>query len=527
MRNMTFVLRRHKSALVAVLLVGLVVNTGMTLLTPLFLKFLFDRCIAAKDMRLFVGLLLGFVVLATAWRLLNLYQNLETQKLKNAVFRDMVGEMLRKYYRLAYSEAARFDPGYYSSRIYDEPLAASAATIDLALQMVGGATSFVASTVLLGFLSVQATLLLAVCIPFLIFLAGKYGAAVKRHAAAEKEEEGRLRGFVSKSAQAYRNVRLFALGGSLSTELDARLAVFNQLSYQRFKSSFVHNTAASVLMSYAEVLVIIVCGYEMMHGRMTFGGFMAFMSAFWTAIGSLQSLTQKAPEIARNNSLIERIRDFQSLPEAVEDEGASSENLAFENVSFGYGENAVLSNLSFTIGGADKVLLNGRNGSGKSTVANILTTFLSPTAGGVRTFKIERISACLTPQHFIPGTVADNLGHERLTDSQKRYLARLLKDFDLDGVLSSDPDGLSTGQRKKVELIMGLMKDADLYVFDEPLANVDADSKSKILLHIFERTENKALVVVMHGDDELKTRFDTVVELGLQKRTCLGLPVAA
>ena len=517
MKNMAFILRRHKAALITVLLMGLVVNTGMTLLTPLFLKYLFDRCIAPQDMRLFVGLLLGFVVLATGWRLLNLYQNLETQKLKNVVFRDLVGEMLRKYYRLPYSDAARFDPGYYASRIYDEPLAASAATIDLALQIVGAATTFVASTVLLGFLSVQATLLLAVCIPFLIFLAGKYGAAVKLHAAAEKEEEGRLRGFVSKAAQAYRNVRLFALGESLSTELDGRLAAFNRLSYQRFSSSCVHNTAASVLMSYAEVLVIIVCGYEMMHGRMTFGGFMAFMSAFWTAIGSLQSLTQKAPEIAKNNSLIDRIRDFQSSPETVEYEAASSGALAFDNVRFGYGEAAVLSNLSFTIGRTEKVLLSGRNGSGKSTVANILTTFLSPTGGSVRTFKIERISACLTPQYFIPGTVADNLGHARLTKARKPYLETLLRDFDLEDVLDKDPEELSTGQRKKVELIMGLMKDADLYVFDEPLANVDAESKSTILRHIFERTENKALVVVMHGDDELKMRFDSVLDLDAQR----------
>lgn len=513
MRSIAFILRRRRSEFGAVLLLSLVFNTGTTLLTPLFLQNIFDRGIAAKDMPRFVGMMAAFIVIATAWRLLNLLQNLRTQKLKQAVLRDLTAEMVGKFYRLPFEAASAFPPAYCASRIYDEPLAASAMTIDLALEISAGAACFAAAAALLAHLSPRAALLLAVCVPFLILLANKYSSAIKSRATEEKEEEGRLRGFITRAAQAYRSVNLFGLGPGVSSALAERLSAFTSVSYQRVRSSGVHNTAASIIMSIVEMLVILACGFEMMRGRMTLGGFMAFMSAFWAAVGSLRALMQKAPELAKNDALVQRISDFLSAAEAPKSAEAASAESSLKNVTFKYGEKTVLSGVDLTIGLTDKVLLSGRNGSGKSTLANILSTFLTPLKGEARTVGIERISACLTPHHFIPGTIGDNLAVDALTAGKKDYLSTLLREFNLEGMLDRDPEELSTGQRKKVEVIMGLLKDADLYIFDEPLANVDVESKSVILNRIFQRTEGKALVVVMHGDDELKTRFHRVVEL--------------
>ncbi len=513
MSSFAFILRRHRRAFGVVLLLSLVFNAGTAVLTPLFLQNIFDRGIAAKDMPRFVAMMVSFILIATAWRLLNLAQNLKTQALKQTVLRDLTVEMTRKYYRLPFEAAGAFPPAYWASRIYDESLAASTATIDLALEISAGIAVFAAASAFLIRLSPRATALLAVCAPFLILLANRYGSAIKRHAAEEKEEEGRLRGFLTRSVQAYRSVNLFGLAPGVSSALSERLSAFTRISYERVRSSGRHNTAASVIMSYVEMLVIIACGFEMMHGRMSMGGFMAFMSAFWAAVGSLRALVQKLPEFAKNDALVRRVRDYLSAAEARApvDTGATESSL--ENASFGYGEKAVLSGVDLRIGKTDKVLLSGRNGSGKSTIANLLSTFLVPQTGEARTLGIGRISACLAPHHFIPGTIGDNLNFDGLTAPQKGYLAELMREFGLEGSLHRDPEELSTGQRKKAELIMGLMKDADLYIFDEPLANIDAESKGVILRRIFERTEGKALVVVMHGDDDLKTRFGRVVEL--------------
>jgi ATP-binding cassette subfamily B protein len=161
----------------------------------------------------------------------------------------------------------------------------------------------------------------------------------------------------------------------------------------------------------------------------------------------------------------------------------------------------------------EKLLLSGKNGSGKSTVANILSGFLSPQNGKAETFGLAQTSACIAPHTFVPGSVKDNVGYDGLDQEQKSYLHRLVDDFSLAASLEKDPGELSAGQKKKVEVMMGLMKKAGLYLFDEPLANVDAESKSEIMRHIFERSKNSALIVIMHGDEEFYAQFDHQVAL--------------
>ena len=60
---------------------------------------------------------------------------------------------------------------------------------------------------------------------------------------------------------------------------------------------------------------------------------------------------------------------------------------------------------------------------------------------------------------------------------------------------------------------MGLVKDADVYVIDEPLAGVDIGSKDKVIGEIFRHTEGKTVVVIMHGDGQFHQMFDRVVDL--------------
>jgi ATP-binding cassette subfamily B protein len=60
---------------------------------------------------------------------------------------------------------------------------------------------------------------------------------------------------------------------------------------------------------------------------------------------------------------------------------------------------------------------------------------------------------------------------------------------------------------------MGLLKPADLYIFDEPLAGIDVESKEVVMRTIFRETRGKTLFVIMHGDEQYQRHFDKVVYL--------------
>lgn len=79
--------------------------------------------------------------------------------------------------------------------------------------------------------------------------------------------------------------------------------------------------------------------------------------------------------------------------------------------------------------------------------------------------------------------------------------------------LEKDPSELSAGQRKRLEILMVLLKAADLYVVDEPLAGIDVGSKEGVMQAIMASTKGKILLVIMHGDSEFYDHFDRVLDL--------------
>ncbi len=513
LKNMRLIIRPYKTSFALALGSVIIMDAVMTLLNPLLLKYIFDEGVIKKDFKLFIGVTLGFMVLATGCRLFGLWNSLYVQDLKNKTLKRLISSLLESYYKMPYIQVIKNTTGYYTSRIYDEPLAATAASIDLSFAVCSAAISFLVAFGLVVFLSLKATVALVLTVPFLIMLSNKYHSAIKKHSRDEKEGEGEMRGVLTGAAESYRTVNLFGLQAGVVAKINEQFDKYISSLNARVKNSSKHNTFGAIFMSYGEMLVIIVCGYAILKGEMSFGGFMAFMNAFWLAVGNMRTLIQKIPELSKNSIALERLAEFGAS--AQEQAGGPGEigAITLKNVGFSYGEKKVFSDLNFSVGKGERLLLSGKNGSGKSTVANILSGFLCPQVGTAETFGIAQTSACITPHNFIPGSVKDNLGYNKLDQGQKLYLHKVLADFALSASLDTPPGELSAGQKKKVEIVMGLMKDAQLYVFDEPLANVDAESKGGIMKHIFEKAKNSALIVIMHGDDEYRRHFNRMVAL--------------
>jgi len=74
-------------------------------------------------------------------------------------------------------------------------------------------------------------------------------------------------------------------------------------------------------------------------------------------------------------------------------------------------------------------------------------------------------------------------------------------------------DELSAGQQQKLALALALSREADLYIVDEPLANLDPQSRDTAINLILERTKGKSLILVMHGSEQYHKLVDRVIRL--------------
>jgi ATP-binding cassette subfamily B protein len=167
-----------------------------------------------------------------------------------------------------------------------------------------------------------------------------------------------------------------------------------------------------------------------------------------------------------------------------------------------------LKDFSLQLTPGEKIVIVGPNGSGKTTLANILSGYLTPSQGDV--FLPERISSVTLPISFPPLKVKD-----LVSDSV------LLSEFRLrdQAVMEAFADELSAGQQQKLALSLALSKNADLYIIDEPLANLDPESKDTAINLILERTKEKNLILVMHGSEEYHKLVDRVIRMEPQKGT--------
>ena len=520
--TLSYIIRGHRRRFAACVVFGLLSNMFIAAANPLALKYLFDEGIIRGNFRLFVLLSLGFLGLFTVWRIAVYAYRIVVQNLKNAVFSSLSLTMLEKYYRIPYGEVIRRERGYFLSRIYDEVQQTAPLVMDTTLALSNMSITLLTALVVAISISLRATLTVLVVVPVVYYLARKYGSRIRKESVAEKEEEAKVRGVLERAVGSYKTARVFGLERHASQKFGDQVGAFVNAFTARFKSSTRYETTSGIFMSYVESIAIVSAGYEILNGRMTFGGFMGFMSAFWGVMGGVRGISGRIPELSRASGMAERLQEFEGFEERLT--GIHhADCVRLDRVTFAYDSQDVVSDLGLSLEAGERILVLGPNGCGKSTLAHLVAGFLQPTTGTTTTLPLDRVSAILPPYEFVPGTARENLA---FGDSERtERLARALSIID---VLDMDPSHFSAGQRKRLEILMVLAKPADLYILDEPLAGIDVVSKVSVMDAILAATDGRMLLLIMHGDSEFHARFDRIVDLapptpqGLPARKAVG-----
>ena len=214
--------------------------------------------------------------------------------------------------------------------------------------------------------------------------------------------------------------------------------------------------------------------------------------------------------------------------------------LEASGVSFAYGRNPVLEDVSLSVGPGEFVALVGPNGSGKSTLLRVLLGRLAPSAGSVRLFGAppdrikERWRLGYVPQRpllasEVPATVREIVATGRLSrrgwwrplrGDDRDAVGHALASVGLDGLADRPLNELSGGQQQRAFIARAFASEPDLMVLDEPIAGVDAESQHRFrdsLVHLV-NDHGAGVLLVSHELSAVAQDVDRVVVL---KRTVL------
>lgn len=283
-------------------------------------------------------------------------------------------------------------------------------------------------------------------------------------------------------------------------------------------------SAISMLLSFMMMLwITVACGKLVAAGQITIGTFFVAMTLLENLISPIMCLDRSIKILVSTKVNIHRIMDYLAVP-VEKTKGsfpAPCGSIVFDNVSFGYkGSEEILRNISFQCTPGRVNYIVGKNGCGKSTAAKLLLGEEKPsggrifvcgaaTAGLSQKELVQNISACTQDTVILPTTILNNLrfGSDSVTDDQIRSICKAVgihSEIDAlpekyNTVLQDNGEPLSLGQRKRIALARTLLKNAYIYIFDEPSVGLDLQNTLRIK-NIFETLSQDHIVIVITHD---------------------------
>lgn len=260
-----------------------------------------------------------------------------------------------------------------------------------------------------------------------------------------------------------------------------------------------------------------------------------FCAASFEASGGISSAMMLFPSVSESLSRITEIAD-SSLPvkEPLEPHQLTGScSLRMENVTYSYGgEHYPLNNFSLDLPSGSRMALTGASGVGKSTVAQLLLRFReyegSITFGDVDLKALcgddlrSGISALSQNPHIFNSTIRENILVAK-PDASDEEIAAVVHAALLDEWVAGLPDGLETrtgeggrevsgGEARRIALARTLLKNAGLYILDEPTEGLDAVTEERMLTRLDMRLKGKSLLLITHRPAPLKI-VDRIIRL--------------
>ncbi len=503
-------LRPHWKLFGALLLVVTLQALMSGVAEPLITQNMIDS-LSQRDVTTFLWLAGFAIAIATATRLTSLVGDIGNQKLNNKLWSSFTLEATKAFYNKPHRDIAKQEKGYHVSRLYDEPKRLTT-VVDLALDGVVAAVTCIGALAVCLWLSWKVMLVLSIIVPTLLFLAERFGNQIRDVTSRGHESEAQLRATFGRAVDSHRNVQLYGLRHRVMNRLRDMLGKHLEIVLSTTRVSSRYQTTSGVMLAYAEVAVLIGVGVQVLYGQLSIGGMFGFTQAYWRVVQGVRSLAILVPQLASLSAVADRFEDL------VKDQPSGANyspdgNVALRSVEFSHNDRPLLRRIDVSVDKGERVLITGANGTGKSTLLHLMVGLLEPRQGTAETPRVENVSAMLLPFAFIPGDLSDQLAIDERAPGVVSKIEALAKKLGMEDRWQEDPANFSEGEKKKAQVLMTLSKEADFYVFDEPLANIDPETKDSILETILSLDSDKAVIVILHGDHSLYEHFDRQLQL--------------
>lgn len=521
--------------IIAIIILCLLISTGLNLCLPLLSRRIMDDGFIGGDKVLLVKMVLCSLILYLVGSIIDIIKEKKRIDISSKIQYSLSEE--------SFSHLMRMKISYFSNKNYAEILNNINLDINNMTSIADESVFFVVTQAFSMAGGVIGLFILDYRMTFLVlfFIPVKY--VVMKYFAKQRKKimdefilnSEKYASWFGNTVGGVKEVKLFGLFDRKYKEFVEKQNELILKQKQMNMLSQWNNIMDTISVHLLTTLIYIVGSNLVFSLQLSVGSIFAFITYSAYVTGPISAILNIGYLLSGIIPSTKRYYEFMDL----EEEYKEQENMVlpkfgdieFRQVSFAYQNNKmVLKNISLIFPKGRKTALIGKNGSGKSTIIDLLFRMFVPMEGQIllagekiSNISLEHyrsiISAVSQEIYLFNGTIRENICLNKQVDDslilnacQDSGLAEFVGEVSLDYLVGQNGAMLSGGQKQKIALARALIQDSQIIVFDEATSNTDVCSEQLINSLLYTRLKEKTVIVITHRE-KILSEVDQVMIL--------------
>jgi subfamily B ATP-binding cassette protein MsbA len=493
------------------------------------------------------ALLLVVSIIISTFLLKNLFNYLALNHLmllKNGVLRDLRNKMFDKIIDLPVSYYSERRKGDIMARMLGDVNEVQNSFFSILELVVKEPMTILFTIGAMVAISFKLTLFVFIFIPISGFIITKIGKTLKVKSKKAQDENGYLISIVEETLGGLKVVKSYNSEGTFREKfnnsierlykLSNSIGVKNNLSSPM--SEFMGIVVIAILLWYGGNMVLVekfACGAPLLEGSK----FLAYMGLAYNILTPAKAISKASYQVKSGLAAAERVFDVLEVENTITNKsnaivkGTFTDKITIENINFKYEDENVLKNFSLEVSKGKTVALVGQSGSGKSTIANLLTRFYDVQEGIIKIDGIDIKDMNLKSLRDLMGLVTQDsilfndtikaniaLGKPDATDDEIIEALKIANAYEFvkdlpEGIYTNIGDSgnkLSGGQKQRLSIARAVLKNPPIMILDEATSALDTESERLVQIALENMMQNRTSIVIAHRLSTIQ-KADTIV----------------
>ncbi len=446
--------------------------------------------------------------------------------LRNGVLKDLRNAMYKKVIELPLSFFSEKRKGDVMSRIASDVNEVQNSYLSILELIVKEPLTIIFSIAIMLGISVKLTLFVFIFIPVSGFVISAIGKRLKKQSFRAQGEQGIFLSIIEETLGGLKVIKSFTSENYFKRKFDESTTRHYVLANKILN----RQNLASPLSEFMGIMVIAILlwyGGHMVLVEETLKGseFIGYMGLAYNILTPAKAISKASYDIKKGNAAADRLMEVLEQENPITSKQGAIEkntfgsNIAIENINFRYEQENVLKDFSLSIPKGQTVALVGQSGSGKSTIANLLTRFYDVQEGSIKVDGIDVRDYTLHSLRGLMGLVTQDsilfndtirnnmmLGKQDATDEEITDALKIANAYEfvkdlpngLDTNIGDSGNKLSGGQKQRLSIARAVLKNPPIMILDEATSALDTESERLVQQALENMMQNRTSVVIAH-----------------------------